>query len=215
MKKPYSAALSAAALAAAFAVAPARADTIGFTGPFAPANWTLVDTGNVSAGSMPFFTPTTLTITGQDDTNAPSPACTGFPTAGATGPCTIGESIAVTGPTTFTFQWSYTTQDLGPQFDFFDAIVDGVVVPLSDLGSGLLSASGTSTLTANDSLAFIVDCQDCTGGAMTGVITSFAAAAAAAAVPEPEVVALLGVGLLAVGVARRRRFAPRSSFAAA
>jgi hypothetical protein len=212
MKKVFSAALPAAALIAAFAVAPARADTIGFTGAFAPANWTLVNTGNVGAASNPVFTGTTLTITGQDDPTAASTACTGFPNAQQVGPCTIGESISLSAPLLFTIGWNYTTQDGGPQFDFFEAIVDGVVVPLSDPGSGLSSASGTRSFVASNSLEFIVDCQDCTGGAMTGMITSFATSTS---IPEPEAIALLGVGVLAFGVARRRRFAPRSPFAAA
>src|SRR5689334_3213381 len=185
--------LATSALALAALAAPAYAD---FSGPFAPANWTTTFTGSLtgaSAGSAT-FTSSQLTLVGG---NAGA-GCSGG-NYGFVGPCEVRSTIAV--PGSFSFHWAYTTaDDAGPAGDIFGLLVDGSRVQLSDPG-GAVSQSGDRTFTASSSFGWFLNCTDCTGGAATTIVSSFAAVQA---VPEPETAALMLAGLAVLGVAQRR-----------
>jgi hypothetical protein len=98
--------------------------------------------------------------------------CSGAQYGFTSSPCTV--TAAVFSPSgTYSFDWSYSTKDSsGPGADLFGMVVDGRTVPLSDPG-GPLTQSGHSEVTATSSLAFYVNCTDCTDGAATAAITSF------------------------------------------
>jgi len=184
---------------------PAAAD---FSGPVAPATWTIVNTGTLAGASptlgLAQFTTTQLVLTGSDSLPLPdnSPSCAGgfFQTLG---PCQLQVTTHL--PGTYSFSWSYLTNDAaGPGGDLFGVIVDSTRIPLSD-SLGAPAQSGTSTFAANSSFAWYINCSDCVGGSATSTISRFTFAAA---VPEPQTYALLLPGVLAVvawGGRRRKR----------
>ena len=177
---------------------PAAAD---FSGPVAPATWTVTNTGTLTGASPTLgsatFTTTQLALTGSDSLSpsGDSPSCAGgfFQTLG---PCQL--QVTRNLPGTYTFSWSYLTSDAaGPGGDLFGVIVDSNRIQLSDPG-GANAQSGTSTFAANSSFGWFVNCTDCIGGSATATISRFAFAAA---VPEPETYALMLAGVL--GLAAR------------
>src|SRR5437773_9439938 len=99
----------------------ARADIIGFTGPFNPGTWTTTFLGtlNLTAGGGPGSTSqssTTLTIVGGNTNIA-------FPALGCisgNGTCEI--DFTHTGGLLFKFHWAYNTAD-DPGFDPFEVLV--------------------------------------------------------------------------------------------
>jgi hypothetical protein len=179
----------------------------GFTGPLAPATWTVSHTGNVIGngnGGVTSFTPTTLTFVGGDDPNGDlsglSPSCAGAIT-GDPGACQINiAAAAILAP--FTFTWSYSTADVTAGNDIFGVVIDGIFKDLSDPG-GALSQTNTFTANPTRSFAFAINCTDCVGGAATVSITAFSA------VPEPGTIALFSLGMLIVGVVRQKRYLAR------
>lgn len=187
---------------------PAAAD---FTGPWAPANWTVTNTGTLTGGSPTLgtttFSPTQLMMTGSNSLSptGDSPSCTGgfFQTLG---PCQL--QVTINMPGSYSFSWSYlTSDDAGPGGDLFGVIVDSTRIQLSDPG-GADAQSGTRTFAASSSFGWFINCGDCIGGSATATITNFAAAAA---VPQPETYALMVAGALALATrlrGRRRERAP-------
>jgi PEP-CTERM motif-containing protein len=182
--------LAALALGASL---PARADIIGFTGPFNPGTWTttFVGTLNLSAGGGPgstTMTPSTLTMVGGDTGMDVGLGC-----MSGNGTCEI--RITHAGAPPLHFHWSYSTVD-EPTFDPFGMLVDGVHLQLASVNG----TSGDVNLSATTSFGWYINCTDCTSGAATAVITAFQVA-------EPASLALLGLGL-AIFACRRRRAGP-------
>jgi hypothetical protein len=181
---------------------PAAAD---FTGPTAPANWMVTDTGTLTGGSPTLgsavFSTTQLVMTGSNSLSPSgfSPSCTGgfFQTLG---PCQL--QVTINMPGRYSFSWSYLTSDTGgPGGDPFGVIVDSTRIQLSN-PAGANSQSGTRTFAAASSFGWFINCGDCIGGSATATISSFAVAAA---VPEPETYALMVAGVLAVATRLRGR----------
>jgi hypothetical protein len=176
---------------------PAAAD---FTGPTAPGNWVVTNTGSLIGGSPTLgsatFSTTQLMLTGSNSLSPldDSPGCSGgfFQTLG---PCQL--QVTTNLPGTYSFSWSYLTSDTaGPGGDPFGVIVDSTRIQLSDPG-GANSQTGTRTFAANSSFGWFVNCSDCIGGSATSTISQFTFAAA---VPEPETYALIVAGVLALVV---------------
>ena len=165
----------------------ARADTIGFTGPFNPGTWTTTFLGtlNLSLGGGPGSTTqtaTTLTIVGGNTGIAsPSLGCTsGINT------CEIDITHPVpAGGLLFKFHWNYNTAD-DPTFDPFGVLVDGNKITLGTVNG----TSGDFAIGAKSSFGWFINCTDCTSGAATAIVTGFVAA------PEPASLLLLAFGLV-------------------
>jgi PEP-CTERM motif len=189
----------AALIVGAGICAPALA---AFTGPTAPANWTVVNSGTLIGASpvlgSAVFSPTQLVLSGSN-TLADELGCAGG-TYAVLGPCRTSATIALAG--TFSFNWSYLTADgAGPAGDIFGVVVNGVFTPLSDPG-GAVAQSGSSSFAASSSFGSFVNCTDCVGGAATATITNFSVAQA---IPEPSTYALLLSGVAALGLLARRK----------
>ena len=138
--------------------------------PVAQPTWT----GSASAQSAALASPGTVSVSGDSVTlvggnSADSGPCAGAQYGFATSPCSVTAQLQK-GAGTHKLDWSYSTTDSsGPGADLFGMVVDGRIVPLSDPG-GPQQQSGTIEVSANTSLAFFVNCTDCTsGGAQTTV----------------------------------------------
>jgi hypothetical protein len=181
---------------------PAAAD---FTGPTAPANWTVTNTGTLTGGSPTLgsatFSTTQLMMTGSNSISPSgfSPGCSGgfFQTLG---PCQL--QVTINMPGTYSFSWSYlSSDDAGAGGDPFGVIVDSTRIQLSDPG-GANAQSGTRTFAANSSFGWFINCSDCIGGSATATISQFGLAAA---IPEPETYALVIVGVMSLAARLKGR----------
>jgi hypothetical protein len=170
----------------------ARADIIGFTGPFNPGTWTtsFLGTLNLGAGGGPGSTTqtaTTLTIVGGNTGANPGLGC-------SSGINTCEIDITHTAGLLFKFHWSYTSLD-DPGFDPFGILVDGNRITLATVSG----TSGDFAIGAKSTFGWFINCTDCTSGAATAVITGFVAA------PEPASLLLLGLGLASFAIVRKVR----------
>lgn len=183
----------------------AQAAFTGFTGLFAPNQWTTTVSGNLTgaAGGSSDINAMRLVLTGGNDFS-PDPvgqtaAYTGA-TAGVPGPCEI-RFVTTNIANPFIFDWSYLSRDsAGAGNDLFGVVINDVETQLSDPG-GAIAQSGHLLVAANHSFGWYVDCTDCIEGAAAATITNFQAAV----VPEPGVIALPGMGIVAAGFARSRK----------
>jgi len=184
--------LLAVALAASFS---AQAATIvGFTGAYAPLNWTQ----SPGTGSVNAFSDSNLSLTSGDD--------------GSGSPSDTDVGIVITQPkVTISFDWAYVTQDsLGPFFDPFGVktLLSGVLPPplftevIDVVGASAQSGNFSVMLEAGDFFAFSQRTLDNIGGPATTRISNFRVDVTQ--VPEPSTIALLAI-TLAGGLAVRRR----------
>jgi hypothetical protein len=111
----------------------------------------------------------TVTLVGG---NGGTAGCTGGQYGFTTSPCTV-VATANDRRGTYTFDWTYSTVDTsGPSADIFGVVVDGKVMALSDPG-GAQVQSGKATVTPTSSVAFFINCTDCTDGAAQATVSSF------------------------------------------
>jgi hypothetical protein len=186
----------ASILAGAAVLSPAFA--VGFTGEYAPENWTVANTGTLSGGSpvvgTAVFSTSQLVLTGGNSLSPPpggdTPSCVGGTYAFA-GPCQVQATIGLGG--IYNFSWSYLTSDpSGPAGDIFGVIVDSNRIQLSDPG-GPQAQSGTSSFTSESSFGWFTNCTDCIGGSASATVTNLVVA-----IPEPETYALMLAGAFAL-----------------
>jgi hypothetical protein len=178
---------------------------LDFTGPVAPATWTVANTGTLTGGSPVLgtaaFATTQLVMTGSTS-SSPSgelPSCSGgfFQTLG---PCQL--QVTQNLPGVYSFNWSYTTTDLsGPGGDIFGVIVDDSRIQISDPG-GALTQSGTRSFAAESNFGWFMNCTDCIGGSASATISQFDFTAV---IPEPETYALMVAGMLGLAARLQRR----------
>jgi hypothetical protein len=150
------------------------AHAVGFSGSYAPANFTLTNTnsnGSVNTSGAP----NSIVLTGSNNGSA---------SAG-----TLDYTVAAAGAGTFSFNWSYTTAD-STYWDPFSVLINGVATQLTAAttsNTGVLNESGTYTTTANlgDIIGWRVATRDNFGGAPTVTISNFSAPEASTSVPEP------------------------------
>jgi hypothetical protein len=181
-----------ACLVALVATTAANAGPIGFSGPYAPSNWTLTtlnSDGTVNTAGAP----NSISITSGDN--------------GSGGSGDTNYTITMPASGTVSFDWDYTTVDTDAFFDPFGYTVNGVFTPLID-SFGVTSGSGSVILflNAGDTFGFQANTFDNILGRSTTVISNFDA-------PVPEPISLVVFGGLIVGgglVARKRLLAKKA-----
>jgi hypothetical protein len=159
-----------------------KADTL-FNGAYGVSNWTTTFTN--SDGSVDTsMAPVSVTLTGGDNQSG-----------------NFGEtlfSIVAPTSTSLVFSWTYNSLDFGAQFDPAGYIINGTQFQLSPSWSlPQVGASGVSTvdLTSGDNFGFYVDTSDNLSGSASLQVSG----PEVIATPEPSCLALLAVGMIALG----------------
>jgi len=166
-----------------------KADTL-FNGAYGVSNWTTAFSN--SDGSVnTSMAPTSVTLTGGDNQSG-----------------NFGEtlfSIVAPTSTTLVFNWTYKTFDCcGALFDPAGYIINGAQFQLSpDSDVAGLGASGVSTVDLNsgDNFSLYVDTFDNSFGPATLQVSGPEVIAS----PEPSCLALLAVGMIALGALSLKR----------
>ena len=170
-----------------------------FSGPLAPDQWTVTTGGPSFASAVDISAaPAAVTLIGGDD--ASGGGCPDGTAPGFIGGCQLSFTIARAGD--YSFDWTYNSADISPQYDSFGMLVDGNRIALVANGGDVMQ-SGSMLVHAGSSFGWYINCSDCTGGAASAVVSNVVAA-----VPEPSTYALFALGLAAVAglSARRGRF---------
>ena len=181
--------LSCAAMLICMVVSGAQAThaaVVGFTGDFAPGNWT-------------------TTLDGGDGYVNTSNAPTSVVIASANNADSVFRntdfSIAMPFNGAISFDWSFTTSDLGgPFWDPFLVGIDGVYTQLTN-GSGPESQSGSYSVSVLAGQVFTLraNSRDSIFGRSETTVSNFMA------VPEPTSMAIFGLGTLGMAFRSRRK----------
>jgi hypothetical protein len=188
MRRLATFALATAAVLGMSAVA--TADPIGFSGPYAPGNWTLTLTnsnGTVNTAGAP----NSITITSSDGI--------GNFNAGNT-------DYTITAPASgqVSFSWNYTTVDPPAVFDPFGYLLNGQFIELTDEDIGNQSGVASFFVNAGDIFGFRANSFDNFFGRSTTTISNFNAPQITE-VPEPATLAVFGLLAAGGGLFARRR----------
>ena len=160
------------------------AQAFGFTGAYAPSNWTLSN-NNTNGYVNTSNAPSSISIIGGD-TGSGEPGQTTYTTTAL-----IGGLLS--------FNWSYGTADVdGPAFDPFGFVLNGAFTQLTN-SSGPNGQSGafSTTLAQGDIFGFGINTTDNIVGSGNATISDFAT-------PVPEPVSTLGM-LIGTGAMLKRR----------
>jgi hypothetical protein len=164
----------------------AKADPIGFAGPYAPANWTTTNTPAGTGGTADF-------------SGAPGTAVFSSGDVGVGG----NTDTTLTAPSggTVSFDWSYSSTDFGT-FDTFGYLLNGNYTQLVDNDGNPSGFSGSASFNVNAGDTFGFRSTTADGGFGPGIatVTNFDAPG----VPEPASMAIFG-GLVVAGIAGFRR----------
>jgi hypothetical protein len=165
-----------------------KADSL-FNGAYGVSNWTTTLT-NSDGGVDTSMVPASVTLTGGDNQSGK-----------------FGEtlfSIVAPTSTSLVFSWTYSSLDFGAQFDPAGYIINGMQTQLSPSWSlPQVGATGVSTVDLNigDIFGFYVDTSDNMSGSASLQVTG----PEVIATPEPSCLALLAVGMLALGALSLKR----------
>jgi|SRR6202790_3651824 len=165
-----------------------KADTL-FNGAYGVSNWTTT-LMNSDGGVDSSMAPASVTLTGGDNQSG-----------------NFGEtlfSIVAPTSTSLVFNWTYSSLDFGDQFDPAGYIINGMQFQLSPSWSlPGVGASGMSTVDLNggDNFGFYVDTSDNLSGAASLQVNG----PEVIATPEPSCLALLAVGMIALGALSLKR----------
>src|SRR6202011_22527 len=165
-----------------------KADSL-FNGAYGVSNWTTTLT-NSDGGVDTSMAPASVTLTGGDNQSGE-----------------FGEtlfSIVAPTSTSLVFSWTYSSLDFGAQFDPAGYIINGMQTQLSPSWSlPQVGATGVSTVDLNmgDIFGFYVDTSDNLSGSASLQVTG----PEVIATPEPSCLALLAVGMLALGALSLKR----------
>lgn len=187
--------------------------TAGFTGVYAPANWSLA-TGNVTVpGSVnTSAAPGSITLT---DTN--TAICNNATTCPVT---TLQYSNTATTGGHISFSWSYFTSGETPVNDngdtlyragYFDNSVKHFLTadacfPSCNDASSIQVGFGSFDVVGGDLFGFFIDTFSNIGGNTTLAISNFNFETTQTTnVPEPGTLALLGLGLVGIAAMRKRK----------
>ena len=138
--------------------------TAGFTGSYAPSNWSLIQTSGGSGSVNTSSAPNSIQLYGSD--------------GGGGGTKDTRYQISVPTAGTITFSWSYVTSDRdGPAFDPFGYYLNGTFFQLTSNSSSARTQSGTKSISvsASDKFAFMIRSTDNVLGASTTVASNFTA----------------------------------------
>jgi hypothetical protein len=174
-------ALATATMAAVAIPAAAKGD---FSGPYAPAHWTLTNTGDSNGFVDTAGAPASITLHGGSSQSG-NPGDTDF-------------TIAAVASGSLSFHWSYFSTDTGT-FDSAYFLLNGVPTFLADnnsQGSGDFSIA----LTSGNIFGFRVHTDDNFFGDGELTVSNFSAP-----VPEGSTLSLLALGALGVAMVMRRR----------
>ncbi len=162
-----------------------HAAVIGFTGDFAPGNWTTTldgGDGYVNTSNAPISV--VIASANNSDGNARN---TDF-------------SIAMPFTGSISFDWSFTTSDIIPVWDPFLVGIDGVYTQLTnDGGSQSQSGSYSVSLLEGQILTLRANARDSFAGRSETTVSNFMA------VPEPTSMAIFGLGALGMAYRARRK----------
>lgn len=161
------------------------AHALGFTGPYAPINFTL-ENNNADGFVDTSGAPASISITGGNQGGGGFGSTTFLTTAPGAGQVS--------------FDWLYNTLDAdGPSFDPFGYILNGFFTQLTD-NAGANSQSGTASFNVllGDIFGFEVQTTDNIAGRATATISNFSA-------PEPIPTPALLPGLIGLGAAALRK----------
>jgi len=177
-----------------------------FSGDYAPGKWITSHLPNPSTdgGSVDTsLAPVSITLIGSNTTPF-DPAFSALEF----------KIVALAGGT-FSFDWSYKTNDIGypgtpgdptdppvppPFFDPAFVIRNGQILLTDNAGLPTQSGSFSVVVVKDDVIGFRIDSFDNYGGNATLTISNFMAP-----IPEPASVAMMSLGLLGVAVAAARR----------
>ncbi|MBA6411607.1 IPTL-CTERM sorting domain-containing protein [Parahaliea sp. F7430] len=175
----------------------------GFSGSYAPSNWSTTLTGTPPGGGGAAVdtsgAPNQIVLIGGDDD--------------CDDDCELQYTTSVAATGTLSFNWSYSTTDVdGPEYDVFIILHDGSREQLSDdAGPATQSGSKSLNVSAGDTFGFALNCEDCIEGAAEVTISAFnapepAVATEATAVPTLPLwgLALLTLLLLVIVASQRR-----------
>lgn len=158
-------------------VVPAQADTTGFSGYYAPANWTVAGAGTVNFTGAP----DSAVITG------------GW----------AGESLTIVAPESGTVSFFYNFQDVGNTGPFVEFLIPFGTSTVEEIVIANSTSSGTYSFTVAQGDTFGIDIGD--EGHGNGPYATISDFSAPPYVPEPCTLTLLGIGSLTMGLLRRRR----------